>query len=94
VSGRCGVPEAALSLTVNVTVTGSGAPGELRLFPGNGISPNPPVSTISYAAGKTRANNAIVRLATDGTATIKVQNVSAAAVHFILDVSGYYLPAP
>lgn len=91
VSGRCGVPEAALSLTVNVTVTGPGATGELRLFPGNGISPNPPASSIFYAAGKTRANNGIVRLATDGTATIKVQNVSAAAVHFILDVSGYYL---
>jgi hypothetical protein len=91
VSGRCGVPEAAISLTVNVTVTGSGATGELRLFPGNGISPNPPASSIFYAAGKTRANNGIVRLSTDGTATIKVQNVSAAAVHFILDVSGSYL---
>jgi hypothetical protein len=91
VSGRCGVPEAALSLTVNVTVTGSGATGELRLFPGNGISPNPPASSIFYAAGKTRANNGIIRLSTDGTATLKVHNVSAAAVHFILDVSGYYL---
>ncbi len=94
VSGRCGVPEAALSLTVNITVTGSGAPGELRLFPGNGISPNPPASSIFYAAGRVRANNSVVRLATDGTATVKVQNVSAAAVHFILDVSGYYLLAP
>ena len=79
---------------MNVTVTGSGAPGELRLFPGNGISPNPPASSIFYAAGRTRANNAIVRLATDGTATLKVQNVSASSVHFILDVSGYYLLAP
>ena len=91
VSGLCGVPDAALSLTVNVTVTGPGATGELRIFPGNGVSPNPPASAIFYAAGKTRANNAIVRLATDGTATLKVQNVSAASVHFILDVSGYYL---
>lgn len=92
VSGRCGVPEAAVSLTVNVTVTGPGAAGELRIFPGNGISPNPPASAISYAAGKTRANNAVLRLATDGTATYKVQNVSAAGTHFILDVSGYFLP--
>ncbi len=94
VTGRCGVPEAALSLTVNVTVTGPGATGELRLFPGNGISPYPPASSIFYAAGRTRANNGIIRLSTDGTATLKVQNVSAAAVHFILDVSGYYLLAP
>jgi hypothetical protein len=94
VSTRCGVPDTALSLTVNVTVTGSGAAGELRIFPGNGISPNPPASAIFYAAGKTRANNAILRLATDGTATLNVQNVSAGTVHFILDVSGYYLLAP
>lgn len=94
VTGRCGVPDSALSLTVNVTVTGPGATGELRLFPGNGISPNPPTSTISFAAGKTRANNAIVRMSTDGNATIKVQNVSASTVHFIFDVSGYFLVAP
>ncbi len=94
VTGRCGVPDTALALTVNVTVTGPGATGELRLFPGNGLSPNPPASTISFAAGKTRANNATVRMSTDGNATLKVQNVSASTVHFILDVSGYYLLAP
>ena len=94
VSGLCGVPDIALALTVNATVTGSGAAGELRFFPGNGLSPNPPASTLFYAAGKTRANNSTIRLSTDGTATLKVQNVSAAAVHFILDVSGYYRVAP
>ncbi len=92
VSGRCGVPETAVSLAVNVTVTGPGAAGELRIFPGNGISPTPPAGAIFYAPGKTRANNAVLRLATDGTATYKVQNVSAAGTHFILDVSGYFLP--
>ncbi len=82
-------------LTVNVTVVGLRGAGELRLFPGNGISPNPPASVlIFYAAGRVRANNGFVRLATDGTATVKVQNVSAAGVHFILDVSGYFLLAP
>ncbi len=94
VSGRCGVPDTALALTVNVTVTGSAAAGELRLFPGNSVSPNPPASALFYGAGKTRANNDSIRLATDGTATLKVHNVSAGSVHFILDVSGYYLLAP
>lgn len=94
VSGLCGVPDTALALTVNATVTGSGAAGELRFFPGNGISPNPPASTLFYSAGKTRANNSTIRLSTDGTATLKVQNVSAGAVHFILDVSGYYRVVP
>ncbi len=94
VSGRCGVPDSALSLAVNVTVTLPGAAGEIRIFPGNGVSPNPPTSAVSYAAGRTRANNEVLRLATDGTATLKVQNVSSSTVHFILDVSGYFLPAP
>ena len=92
VSGRCGLPDTALSLAVNVTVTQPGATGELRAFPGNGISPYPPTSAISFAAGKTRANNEVLRLSTDGTATLKVQNVSSSTVHFILDVSGYFLP--
>lgn len=91
-SGRCGVPETAVALALNVTITGPGAAGELRLFPSNGLSPNPPTSAISYAAGKTRANNGTFRLSTDGTLAYKVQNVSAASVHFILDVSGYFLP--
>ena len=72
----------------------SAAAGELRLFPGNSVSPNPPASALFYGAGKTRANNDSIRLATDGTATLKVHNVSAGSVHFILDVSGYYLLAP
>lgn len=93
-SGRCGVPEAAVAVTVNVTVTGSGAAGELRLFPANGVSPNPATTAISFAAGKTRANNGSYLLSTDGTLACKVQNVSSASVHFILDVSGYYLLAP
>ena len=71
-------------------MTGSSASGELRIFPGNSISPNPPASALFYAAGKTRANNGVERLSTDGTATLKVQNVSAGSVHFILDVSGYF----
>jgi len=38
----------------------------------------------------TRANNAVVLLATDGTGTIKVKNGSAGVVHFVLDVNGYF----
>lgn len=38
----------------------------------------------------TRANNAVVLLATDGSGTIGVKNGSAKAVHFVLDVNGYF----
>jgi hypothetical protein len=48
------------------------------------------VSSINFSAGVTRANNAIVPLATDGAGTIGVKNGSAGMVHFVLDVNGYF----
>jgi hypothetical protein len=50
------------------------------------------VSSINFTAGVTRANNAAVPLATDGTGTIGVQNGSAGMVHLVLDVNGYFQP--
>ena len=44
----------------------------------------------SFAAGQTRASNAIVRLGSDGSGTLGVQNNSPGSVHFILDVNGYF----
>jgi hypothetical protein len=47
------------------------------------------VSSINFTPGVTRANNAVVQLATNG-GTINVHNTSAGTVHFVLDVSGYF----
>jgi hypothetical protein len=44
-------------------------------------------TSIGFAAGTTRANNAILYLATDGTGSIGVENDSAGTLHFILDVN-------
>jgi hypothetical protein len=52
------------------------------------IEGTPLVSTVNFAQGLTRANNAIVAVAPDGT--IKVKNGSAAAVDFVLDVNGCF----
>jgi hypothetical protein len=38
----------------------------------------------------TRANNAIVTLAADGTGRIAVLNASTGTVHLLVDVSGYF----
>jgi hypothetical protein len=85
----CGVPSTALAVSVNVTAVGAAANGNLALFPGDG--PGPPVaSTLNFAAGVTRANNAVVTLAADGTGTVKVKNRSTGTVHFVLDVNGYF----
>jgi hypothetical protein len=85
--GSCGVPATAQAVAVNVTVTGATAPGHIRLAPGNGLTES---SSINFVAGVNRANNAVVRLATDATGSVSATNGSTGAVHLILDVSGYF----
>lgn len=87
-TGACGVPSTARALSVNLTVTGSTTAGFLSLFPGNGIAST--TSSINFATGQTRANNTVALLATDGTGSLAVLNGGAGAVHFILDVNGYF----
>jgi hypothetical protein len=87
VTGVCGVPSSAKALSVNLAVTQPIAAGYLSLLPGD-QSVVPAISAINYAPGQTRANNAIARLAIDGSGGLKV--FSASSVHFILDVNGYF----
>jgi uncharacterized repeat protein (TIGR01451 family) len=84
----CGIPLGAAALSVNLTVTGATAPGNLRLYPADVAVPL--VSTINFTAGVTRANNAIVSAAADGSVSIKVKNTSVGTVEFVLDVNGYF----
>jgi hypothetical protein len=87
--GVCGIPSTAVAVSVNLTVTQPAAQGHLTLYPGD--SPAPPLaSNVNFTRGVTRASNAVVLLATDGSGTIKVKNGSVGAVHFVLDVSGYF----
>lgn len=87
-SGSCGIPASAKSVSVNLTVTQEAASGSLTIYPGDG-APNA-TSSISFRTGTTRANNAIVSLASDGSGRIGVENDSAGTLHFVLDVNGYF----
>jgi len=87
-AGRCGIPGTARALSVNATVTQPAGTGDLLLYPAD-LSTAPVASTISFAPGKTRANNSLLLLATNGTG-FKVVNNSSGTVHFILDVSGWF----
>ncbi len=87
-SSPCGIPADAEAISVNVTVTAPTAPGFLTIF-GGGQS-MPLTSIVNFSKGQTRANNAVVSLASDGSATIQVSNGSAGQVHAILDVNGYF----
>jgi hypothetical protein len=85
-AGACGVPADAKAVSMNVTVTGQAAAGALTLFPGAGVAPV--TTTVSFAAGKTRANNAVVGL-TGGILSVLGRQESG-SVDVIVDVSGYF----
>jgi hypothetical protein len=89
VAGECGVPASAYSAVVNVTAVSPSASGALTLFPGH-LPASPGTSTVSFAAGRTRAVGTVMLLAADGSGTLKVANGSAGAVDVVLDVSGYF----
>ncbi len=83
--GRCGVPVTARAVSVNLTGVGAAVPGNLVVYPGDESAPN--ASLLNFPPALPRANNAIVKLAPDGT--VKVLNRAMGTVHFVLDVNGY-----
>jgi hypothetical protein len=85
--GSCGVPPTARAVSFNITVTGPTSAGHLRLFPAGGLEPL--ASALNYAAGLTRANNAIVGLGGAGDVAVRVRQPSG-TVHVIVDVNGYF----
>lgn len=87
VTNKCFVPATARALALNVTVATPAAAGHVRLAPGNCLTDS---SAINFNLGQTRANNAMVMLATDATGTLAATNRSSGPVHLVLDVSGYF----
>jgi hypothetical protein len=90
VAGLCGVPGNATSVAFNVTVTQPTGNGHLRL---SAAGTAPATSTINYASGVTRANNAIVQLSAGGQvdALPFLAGPPPATVHLVLDVFGYFV---
>ena len=86
-AGRCGVPAGARALSVNATVTASTVAGYLELHAGGTAAP--PVSTLNYRAGQTRANNAVVGLGPAGDFRVASGQPSGTA-QFVLDINGYF----
>ena len=85
----CGIPADAKVVSANVTVTGPTATGSLRLYPSD--STLPASTTISFIAGKTRANNAMLLVSTSGGAgRVTVRNDAPGEVHLIVDANGYF----
>ena len=85
----CGVPADALVVSANITVTGSTAGGALRVYASDSVLTD--ATVISFPAGKSRANNAMLLLsAAGGSGRITVRNDAPGTVHLIIDVNGYF----
>jgi len=102
VTGLCGIPASAKAVSFNVTVVSPTGPGHLVFLPGNQTFGPFAHSTINFdPANSPRANNANLRLATNGAGSVNISPYVAASpgqVHVILDVYGYFsedtTPAP
>jgi PKD repeat protein len=91
-AGNCGIAGTAGVVSLNVTVTQASNGGFLTLYAGDTSEPN--VSNLNFAPNQTRANNAIVMLAADGTGRIAADAHlgGGGTVHVIVDVNGYFVP--
>jgi hypothetical protein len=88
--GACGVPTEASAVALNVTVVGAPSGGELAVF-----SATPGITaTVAFAAGAVRANNAIAMVTLDGRLRLRPSLGAPGAVHVVVDVVGYFVPAP
>ena len=90
IAGRLGIPDDAVAITGNLTVTGQQASGFAAVTP---VAVNfPATSTMNFPLGDTRANNVITPLGPNGGVGVVYRSGSAGKkAHFILDVTGYYL---
>ena len=86
-AGRCGVPASAKAVSLNVTVTAPTSAGHLRLYPAGRTRPL--ASTLNFAAGQTRANNAVVPLDAAGRLCVYV-GLQQGTTHVVLDTTGYF----
>ena len=88
VTGLCGVPAAAKAISGIVTAVTPSSDGAFRMFSGD---EQPDVATaISFASGKTRSNNVVLKLAGDGSGSLGVSSTATGSVHLVIDVNGYF----
>ncbi len=86
------VPSNATSVVINLTATQTAAPGWMVAFP---CGETPPLaSNLNYATGDTRAVAAIVGVGTRSGGVGDICITTSADADFIVDVVGYYAPAP
>ena len=82
------IPHSASAVLTNLAVTPSGADGFLAMFKHGTTWPG--TSNLNYPAGQFASNNATSAVALDlGTGKVRI-HCGGGAVHFVIDVFGYY----
>ncbi len=89
IAGRGGIPDDAVAITGNLTVTGHTAGGYAALT--QVPIANPATSTINFPVGDNRANNVTSPLSSIGGVSLTYRASAGKTTHFILDVTGYFL---
>jgi hypothetical protein len=90
VAGQGTIPDDAVAVTGNVTVTGQNSAGfvSITLTP----TANPPSSTINFPLGDTRANNFTIPLnQSGGLAAVYRTSGTGKSTNLIIDITGYFL---
>jgi len=85
-AGQCGIPADAKAVSVNITVVPTSA-GALKVNPA-GATPSS-ATAISFAAGRTLANNGMAFLGVNGDVSVEDDQVSG-TTDLIIDTNGYF----
>jgi hypothetical protein len=84
----CGIPTSAKAVSLNVTVTQPAQSGYLAAYPGS--SPRTLTTLVGFTPNRTRSNNAVLGVSTNGSGTLTLELVSTGSAHVIIDVNGYF----
>lgn len=84
----CEIPADAVAVVANVTAVGQASAGRLEVYPTGAVPTG--TGTIHFKAGQVRANNSLLPLGVGGEVSVQTTLSAAGAVHFVLDVSGYF----
>ncbi|HEX6863701.1 MAG TPA: PQQ-dependent sugar dehydrogenase [Thermoanaerobaculia bacterium] len=90
-TGACGIPAAARALAANVTAVNPTAAGSVQVLPGAtpGAATAFTAAVLTFAAGQTRSNNALMLLGPDGDFMV-IAGQPGGTVHVVVDVVGWF----
>jgi hypothetical protein len=89
IAGELGIPDDAVAITGNLTVTKQTAAGFAALT--RVADANPKTSTLNFPLGDVRSNNVTSPLSANGTVGLVYKAIAGKSTHLVLDVTGYFL---